>query len=122
MIRITRELVDTIIGVSRNVYPSEFIGLLRKNDKDELAILLVIPKSTYGEGFSSIRYDMLPLDPESCGSIHSHPTTNARPSRGDLLFFPRMGEIHIIIAYPFTPDTMKFYDIRGKELEFEIID
>jgi proteasome lid subunit RPN8/RPN11 len=121
MIKITKELIDTIIGVSKNVYPDEFIGLLRKNNRDEISTLLVIPNSTYGQGFSSIRYDMLPLDPESCGSIHSHTIGSARPSSADLRFFSRMGEVHLIIAHPFTLDTLRVYDFRGRELEFEVV-
>lgn len=120
MIRIKRELIGTIIGASRNVHPDEFIGLLRKNRKGEVAMLLLIPNSTFGKGFSTIRGDMLPMNLGQCGSVHSHPSNDARPSNRDLAFFQK-GEINIIIGYPYTEETVRVYDSNGNRIEFEII-
>lgn len=119
---IKRGVVEMIIQASRKVYPLEFIGLLRKNGRGEIDTLLLIPNSTSGEGFSGIRDDMLPIGLDKCGSIHSHPSRNARPSSVDLNFFSRKGSVHIIIGYPYTEDTIRVYSSDGEPLEFRIID
>ena len=120
-IRIKRSVIETIIGASKNVYPREFISLLRKNKKGDIATLLLIPNSTFGMTFSSIRDDMLPMDLDYCGSVHSHPSSNPRPSRADVNFFGRRGSIHIIIAYPFTEENVYVYDKNGNLQEYEIV-
>lgn len=121
MIRIKRSVIETIIGASRNVYPNEFVALLRKNRKGDIATLLLIPLSTFGADYSSIRDDMLPMNLKHCGSVHSHPTPDARPSRKDVEFFQHMGEVHMIIGYPYTEETMRVYDSNGKRQEFRVI-
>lgn len=121
MIRIKRNLLETILEVSRNVYPEEFVGLLRKNKRGDISTLLVIPNSMYGDGFSGIREDMLPMGLGHCGSVHSHPGRSFRPSIGDLNFFPRMGEVHLIVAYPYTPSAVGVYDALGRRLEFKVV-
>jgi len=121
VVRIKRKLIETIIEASRNVYPEEFIGLLRKNRKGEVATLLLIPNSTFGEDFSEIRDDMLPIGLGDCGSVHSHPDSDARPSDQDLIFFQK-GEVNIIIGYPYNEKTLRAYGKDGKRLPVEIVD
>ena len=121
MVKIKRKLIETIAEASRNVYPEEFIGLLRKNRKGEIATLLLIPLSTFGEDFSEVREDMLPMNLGECGSVHSHPDPDARPSDQDLVFFQR-GEINLIIGYPYNEKTVKAYNNDGKLLKIEIVD
>ena len=120
-IRIKRKLVETITEASRNVYPEEFIGLLRKNRKGDVATLLLIPLSTFGNRFSSIRTDMLPMNLGDCGSVHSHPSGDARPSAMDLRFFQK-GEVNLIIGYPYNETTIRAYGNDGKSLAIEIVD
>ncbi|MEW6329065.1 MAG: Mov34/MPN/PAD-1 family protein, partial [Candidatus Micrarchaeota archaeon] len=100
-VRIKRVAFELILGVSRNLYPNEFIGLLRKNKRGIISEVLVLPQSTYGKGFSSINLYMIPMHGNYHGSVHSHPSRSAFPSRGDLHFFDRLGSVHIIVAYPF---------------------
>ena len=121
MVKIKRKLIETIAEASRNVYPEEFIGLLRKNRKGEVATLLLIPLSTFGEDFSEIRGDMLPMNLRDCGSVHSHPDSDARPSDQDLVVFQK-GEVNLIIGYPYNEKTMRAYDSDGKRLSIEIVD
>ena len=120
-IKIKKKLIETIAEASKNVYPEEFIGLLRKNRKGEVAMLLLIPLSTFGRSFSSIRSDMLPMNLGDCGSVHSHPSSDARPSAADLRFFQKK-EINLIIGYPYNEMTVKAYNKDGKLLNIEIVD
>ncbi|VVB73262.1 putative metalloprotease [uncultured archaeon] len=121
MIKIKRKLIETIAEASRNVYPEEFIGLLRKNKKGEVAELLLIPLSTFGEDFSEIRSDMLPIGLGHCGSVHSHPDPDARPSDEDLVFFQK-GEVNLIIGYPYNAKTVRAYGNDGKRMGIELVD
>ena len=121
VIRIKRKLIETIAEASRNVYPEEFIGLLRKNKKGEVATLLLIPNSTFGEDFSEIRGDMLPMNLGDCGSVHSHPDQDARPSDQDLIFFQK-GEVNLIIGYPYNEKTVRAYGPDGTRLNIDIVD
>ena len=121
MIRITRDAFDFIAHASRNVYPDEFVGLLRKNGKGVIDTVLVIPLSEYGRGFSSINLNMVPALSGSCGSVHSHPGGSPRPSRQDRDFFSRLGGVHLIMASPYDERSVRGYDDRGRPLQVEIV-
>jgi proteasome lid subunit RPN8/RPN11 len=120
MVVFSRDIVEAIKEGSKNVFPKEFIALLRKNKSGIVSELLIIPRSTYGKGFSSLDLTMIPFTLNHCGSIHSHPTRSNRPSKGDLLFFQRLGSIHAIISYPFEDGDIAVYDAQGKRLLLEI--
>ncbi len=120
-VRIKRVAFELILGVSRNLYPNEFIGLLRKNKRGVVSEVLVLPQSTYGKGFSSINLYMIPMYGNYHGSVHSHPSRVPYPSRGDLQFFDRLGSVHVIVAYPFREEDARAFDREGKEIELEIV-
>jgi proteasome lid subunit RPN8/RPN11 len=116
----SRDIVEGIKEGSRNVFPNEFIALLRKDKNGVVSELLIFPRTTYGRGFSSLDMGMVPLLSNHCGSVHSHPTPSNRPSKRDLLFFQRLGGIHMIISHPFEDDDIAVYDAQGKRLLLEI--
>jgi proteasome lid subunit RPN8/RPN11 len=122
VIRIKREALETILHASKNVYPNEFIALLRDDDNGVIMQILLLPRSTYGNGFSSIDFNMVPMFLHSCGSVHSHPVPENYPSRGDKLFFSRLGRVHIIVGYPYGEQDAKAYDRKGRPVALEIID
>jgi len=122
MMRIKRAAMEFMLNLARSMYPKEFIGLLRENDKKEISEVLLLPRSTYGRGFSSIDHYMVPYTVKYAGSVHSHPTPNARPSAGDLLSFSKTGGVHIIVAYPFTESNIGVYSNRGEKLEYEVVE
>jgi proteasome lid subunit RPN8/RPN11 len=122
MIEIKRTALEFMLNMARNMYPREFIGLLRKNEKNEIYEVLLLPKSTYGRGFSSLDHYMVPYSLKYAGSVHSHPTPNIRPSAGDVLSFSRTGGIHIILAYPFGETSLAVYNRKGEQLEFEVVE
>lgn len=122
VIRIKREAIELALHAAKNTYPDEFIGLLRDDEQGTITHILILPRSTYGRGFSSIDFNMMPMFSHSCGSIHSHPVPDAHPSRGDKLFFARLGRVHIIMGYPYGEKDARAYDREGNEIALEVVD
>ena len=127
MIKIKSATVETIINSARNVYPNEFISLLGVSGKenvmgeDVIDELVVVP-ATYGRNYSSIKTWLVPFDRGIVGSIHSHPNVSNSPSKADLRAFAKFGDIHFIISYPYNLESLRVFNVRGNELEFEVVD
>jgi len=122
MAKIKKGTMEAITLAARNVYPNEFLALLSSTKKGNTIDEFVLVPAIYGKTFSSIRLDLVPYDDSIRGSVHSHPSPNARPSMGDLRAFKSMGKIHLIIAYPFSFESTKAYDANGKQLKLEIVE
>ena len=121
-IKIKRNALELFLQASRNLYPREFICLLRGN-KDIIEEIVMLPLSTYGNGFSSIRWDLVPLNMDIIGTAHSHPGNSYKPSRADLNLFPRIGKIHLIAKYPYkSKNDVAAFDSYGRMMDLEIID
>ncbi len=117
--RIKKNTLEFILGVSRKIYPNEFAGLLRGNP-DLITEVLVIPASTWGKGFAITRFDMIPIDHSIIGSVHSHPN-NFKPSDTDLRYFKRIGFAHLIVKFPYQSiDDIAAYDRYGEKIELEV--
>lgn len=121
-IKIKRKTLESIAEAARNVFPKEFIALLGKNKKTGIIEELVILPATFGEDFSSIDLHLVPFDESIVGSIHSHPSPNNNPSRGDKAFFKKTGEIHLIISYPFNLENTKAVNSDGKTIEIQVVE
>ncbi len=118
--RIDRETLDFILGASRSIHPNEFAGVLRAAG-DVVKEVLILP-GTISSGRSAVfKLHMLPIDPSACGTVHSHPSTNASPSREDLALFAKFGHIHIIAASPYDERSWKAYNHRGEEVILEVV-
>jgi proteasome lid subunit RPN8/RPN11 len=115
---VKHSIMDAITSASKNVFPNEFIGMLAGNKETQIIEELVIVPATFGKSFSSIRLDLLPFDSSMLGSVHSHPSGIIAPSKGDLLAFPRMGFLHMIIGIPFTEQSFRLFNNKGKQLAF----
>ncbi|MFH1403352.1 MAG: Mov34/MPN/PAD-1 family protein [Candidatus Altiarchaeota archaeon] len=112
--------LELVLGASRELYPREFIALLR-GEGDLITEVLVIPASLYGEGFSQVRWSMVPLDKSIIGSVHSHPGANNNPSRADLRYFSKTGRIHLIVRQPAnTIEDVACYDSYGNPLDLVV--
>ncbi|MFH1239989.1 MAG: Mov34/MPN/PAD-1 family protein [Candidatus Diapherotrites archaeon] len=122
MIKIKSATVETIINSARNVYPNEFIALLGASGTDKVIDELVMVPATYGRNYSSIKTWLVPFDRSIMGSIHSHPGIRNSPSQGDLRAFAKFGNIHFIISYPYNLESLRVFNVRGNELEFEVVD
>ena len=46
----------------------------------------------------------------------------ASPSKGDLRAFKALGETHLIIASPFTLETVRAFDAEGNEVKLEVVE
>lgn len=122
MFKIKRATIESIIIAARNTYPDEFLALIGDGGNSGVIDELVVLPATYGKNFASLRTDLVPFDSSVKGSVHSHPSINNFPSAADLNIFPALGEIHLIIAYPFNYDTLRASDIKGREIKFEIVE
>jgi len=123
MPQIKRATLEALLLAARNTFPDEFIALLSCTQKGGKVIdEYVLLPATYGKTFSSIRLDLLPYTAGTLGSVHSHPSSNAMPSRADLGVFRTEGEIHLIIASPFNFQSVKAYNGKGKEIFLDVIE
>jgi len=114
---ILEDALELILGASRELYPREFIAMLR-GEGDTITEILVIPESLYGEGFSSIRSYHIPLDKTIIGSVHSHPSRNNKPSEEDLIHFSQSGRIHLIVRQPALDiGDIACYDSTGRIMQ-----
>ncbi len=112
--------VDDIIDFAHANHPREFVAFLHgaiKKDK------LIIDSLVYNE-FNSDEGSATPIfhfpDKSFYGSVHSHPSGSNRPSRADRFFFRKTGIVNAIISYPYTRNTIKFYDHDGVEINVKV--
>lgn len=120
MWKIKRDVLRLIMESSRSSYPDEFGAFLRA--KHGIIYEIVLLPGTISGG-SSVLYNLLmkPIDFTIVGSVHSHPSGFPIPSEADLQMFSRTGDIHIIVAYPFTMNSWKAYNRNGEEIEVKVI-
>jgi proteasome lid subunit RPN8/RPN11 len=110
--KITRKCLTLIFESSKSNYPQEFGALLRVDrvDKNTIIEVILLPGT------------MLPVDYSVVGTVHSHPSSIARPSDADLDLFSHFGRIHIIVGVsPFGDVTWKAYDYIGHNVSMEIV-
>lgn len=117
---IDRETLRFILGASRSSHPNEFAGVLRAAG-DVVKEVLLLPGTLSSDESAVLRLRMLPIDPSACGTVHSHPSTNASPSGDDLTLFAKFGYIHIIAAFPYDEHSWKAYNHRGGEVTLEVV-
>jgi proteasome lid subunit RPN8/RPN11 len=117
---IKKDVVENIIELAMQAYPKEFIMLLKGSAKGKKLVIDSLIFQTYHASNEStlVRFD-LPLMSGSVGSVHSHPGASNRPSGADLRFFNKNGFVHLIIAYPYTRETIQAYDLYGNRIGFE---
>jgi proteasome lid subunit RPN8/RPN11 len=119
-LKIKKAALEFILGVSKEMYPNEFGGMLRGRG-ELIEEVLVIPSTTYGETFVSTRMDMIPFDKSIIGSVHSHPAQSFQPSDADLDFFRRTGKVHLIAKKPYKSILdVAAYDGAGNRISLEL--
>jgi proteasome lid subunit RPN8/RPN11 len=122
--KITRKCLTMIFESSKSNYPQEFGALLRADrvDKKTIIEVILLPGTISGDSHAIFRLHMLPIDYSVVGTVHSHPSSIARPSDADLDLFSHFGRIHIIVGVsPFGDVTWKAYDYMGHMVSMEII-
>ena len=118
---IKENVMEFILGVSRELYPKEFICHLRGNS-EIIEEAIILPKTIYGRSFSSVREDMKPIDKSIIGSAHSHPAPSYVPSNAVLRFFSKFGFIHLIIRYPYKSiNDIAAYNSKGERILLKVL-
>jgi len=119
-VKIRRELLDTLFALGKSQHPNEFLAILKfKNGViDELDLA---PGTISGRSSASFDTFMMPLDTNTAGSAHSHPSGAVRPSEADLRFFPKTGKYHIIVGAPYNDDTWKAFMANGEQISIEVV-
>lgn len=118
---IEREALIFMLEVSRKSHPNEFAGILRA-ERGLIREVLVLPGTRSSCRSALLELHMLPIDRSACGTVHSHPSPNLRPSPEDLALFAKFGRVHVIIAYPYDESSWRAYDHRGREIPLKIVD
>ncbi|NJE84543.1 metalloprotease [Thermococcus sp. CX2] len=120
-VKIRRELLEYLLELAREFYPNEFAGFLRERD-GIFEEVLIAPAGHFGRNSAFFNTWMLPYDETIKGTVHSHPSPNPWPSQADLEFFSKFGGVHLIIAYPFTEESVRAYKNDGTRLRLEVLD
>ncbi len=122
-VKITPEVMERICHFSKEVYPKEFISLLKGKVDEHVLVVdeLIFQPFTNTVRSSSVRLN-LPMVSGSVGSVHSHPSPSNHPSRQDLRFFSKMGGIHLIISNPFRERDIRAYLADGTPIEFSLLE
>ncbi len=121
-LRILQQLAIQMCEQARQTHPREFLGLLRV--KGGVLSEYVFPPGMQSSGTSAIySAHRVPFDRSIIASIHSHPSSNARPSQTDLhMFSSGQNLFHLIIGFPYNLTTIHVYDRRGNEIPLEIVE
>ena len=117
---IKKATLKMAMEVAKDTYPKEFAAMMRAMD-GVITELLFLPGTIGADRSATIPLYMKPIDFSIVGSLHSHPSPYPIPSKADLAMFSRTGDVHIIVAYPYTMDSWKAYNRDGKEIELEVI-
>ena len=120
-VRIRRELLEYLLELARDFYPNEFAGFLRERD-GVFEEVLIAPNPHFGSSSAFFDTWMLPYDESIKGTVHSHPGPSPWPSQADLSFFSKFGGVHLIIAYPFTEDSVRAYHNDGSRRGIEVVE
>lgn len=117
---IDERTLDFILEASRSAHPNEFVGILR-SERNRITEILILPGTHTSERSAFMNLHMLPISSHACGSVHSHPFSHPTPSRTDLTFFDKFGEVHIVVASPYDADSWKAFDRGGGEVELKVV-
>ena len=119
---IEREVIEEIIQISRESHPLEFMAMLEGKISDEILRidgLVFLPGETSNQG-AVMNLFMVPMTTGTVGSVHSHPIPSATPSSEDLHFFAKNGLFHLIIAEPYTKESIVGYNTFGNIIDYKV--
>ncbi len=121
LVQIPKDILDTIYGGAKQLYPRESFLLLRgKKSKGTIKItdLVLAPFAVHGRGFAHFNPYMFSGDFSLVGTVHSHPSGNISPSHVDMNYF--FGRILMIVGYPFEgQNCVAAYDSKAERLPIE---
>jgi proteasome lid subunit RPN8/RPN11 len=117
---IRRNLIRLMLEIGREHHPNEFVALLREK-AGVIHELDLLPGTIGGEDSATLYIEMMPLDTHIVGSAHSHPNGVLRPSGADIGFFPRTGQYHFIVGYPYEEEDWRCFHADGSLAAIEVI-
>jgi proteasome lid subunit RPN8/RPN11 len=116
------DVLENICMFAKQTHPKEFVAIIGGKVKEKK---LIIDNLFYQEFVSSHHSasfsSFLPSAVHGVGTVHSHPSSNNKPSKADLFFFNKKAGVNFIIGYPYTKETMSCYDLNGNELIFSVV-
>ncbi len=121
---ITRRCLELILASSQSSFPKEFGALLRVDEEEKTTIteVVLLPGTISGNSHAIFKLYMLPIDYSVVGTVHSHPSSIARPSEADLDLFGHFGRVHLIVGVsPWGLPSWRAYDHEGRPLDVKII-
>jgi hypothetical protein len=138
-IRIKEDVIELLIELSRDFYPRQYICKLLKLDENigEISILSNLKKNipeiknpswtllsafSYGPFLDqfAVSPDII-FESDFIGFAISHTDESLSPTIYDMHLFAYRGDVHIIVAHPFTNRSWIAYDNNGNKLDLEII-
>lgn len=122
-VQVDHELVEEIIDIAKESYPNEFSAMLHGKVVDEILKIdeLIFLPGAASESGAVMEIFMLPMLSDDVGSVHSHPGYSAEPSGADLQFFAKKGMFHMIIALPYSEESIRAYNSYGELIDFSIV-
>jgi len=117
---IARDTLYFILEASRSTLPVEFAGLLRA-ENGVITEVIMLPGTESSSKSALVRLYMLP-NMRIAGSVHSHPSSNIRPSQANQIFFSKTGDYHIIAGPPFDEKSWICYDRKGCPRKLPLLD
>ena len=120
-ITIGRGLLESVLGLARELHPQEVVLLLRgKASRGEILIedFLLPPFASAGLDFAQFPSHMLPIDFSIVGTAHSHPSGSASPSATDLNHF--YGRVMLILSHPYRERSVAAYNSKGEPLPIDL--
>jgi proteasome lid subunit RPN8/RPN11 len=120
---ITKRCLDMIVASSKSSYPKEFGALLRVDEEEKHMIseVVLLPGTISGNSHAIFRLNMLPIDYSVVGTVHSHPSSIARPSDADLDLFGHFGRVHLIVGVSsYGQVSWRAYDHEGRPLDVKV--
>ncbi|MDT8273653.1 MAG: Mov34/MPN/PAD-1 family protein [Desulfomonilia bacterium] len=120
IIGIRDSLLELLLRLGESSHPREFLAILLEHN-GIIEEMELVPGTETRESSASFSISMLPLNPHTAGSAHSHPNGVLRPSGPDLRYFPSTGRYHLIIGPPYTRSSWRCYNSNGTPVSLEVI-
>ena len=120
--KISRELLTNLVGLSRQAFPREVGGILLVGEKGKDKAIIddfVLTPGQFYEDSVVVHLENIPIYANATGSFHSHPRGIPLPSKADKDFFSRTGKVHLIIAVP--SNDVGVFDGKGKPLKLDVV-
>jgi len=118
---IKKSVLLNACSAATNFTPDEFMCFLGGDKKTKTINEIVFVPTENSEHSASVNELNIPFDDTILGSLHSHPFSSNKPSKEDKKFF-RKYFINAILGYPYTMETIGFYNEKGEEIKIILLE